>query len=175
MVTESLILVDKDDNPLGAMEKLEIHRKGLLHRAFSVFIFRSSGELLLQRRSEGKYHSAGFWSNTCDGHPLYQESTEAAASRRLKEEMGIECHLEKVCVFVYRVELGNGLVEHEVDHVFVGYSDVNPVPDLSELSAFKWMKVDLLYEEMRKNPDGFTYWFAPALKRLIARHPNLLR
>ncbi|HEX7957304.1 MAG TPA: isopentenyl-diphosphate Delta-isomerase, partial [Pyrinomonadaceae bacterium] len=120
MASEQLILVDADDRELGAGEKLEVHRAGALHRAFSVFVFDGRGRLLMQRRAAGKYHSGGLWSNTACGHPRPGEATRAAARRRLREEMGLDCELSAAFEFVYRAELGDSLVEHEYDHVFVG-------------------------------------------------------
>ena len=117
---EQVILVDQQDREIGVAEKLEAHRKGKLHRAFSVFLFNAKDEMLLQQRAAEKYHSGGLWTNTCCSHPRPGEPTEAAARRRLREEMGISCNLNKAFDFIYRAEFDNGLIEHELDHVFIG-------------------------------------------------------
>ena len=126
MSEEKVILVDKNDNQVGLMPKLEAHEKGLLHRAFSIFIFNSRYELLLQKRASSKYHSGGLWTNTCCSHPREGEDTLDAANRRLDEEMGIKTSLRKVYDFIYKAELDNQLTEHEFDHVFYGVCDSDP-------------------------------------------------
>jgi isopentenyl-diphosphate delta-isomerase len=128
--SEHVVLVDAFDNDIGTMGKMEAHQVGALHRAFSVFVFNSSGELLLQRRAIDKYHSGNLWTNTCCSHPRAGEPTLDAAHRRLREEMGMACDLTDMFSFTYRTEFDDGLIEHEIDHVFVGYSDEapNPVP-----------------------------------------------
>src|SRR5437868_2002286 len=118
--SQEVILVNKRDEPTGSMEKLAAHQQGLLHRAFSIFIFNDNGELLLQQRAIDKYHSGGLWTNTCCSHPQPGEETIVAAQRRLKEEMGFTTSIKKVFDFVYKAEFGNGLIEHEFDHVFAG-------------------------------------------------------
>ncbi|MBN1820393.1 MAG: isopentenyl-diphosphate Delta-isomerase, partial [Prolixibacteraceae bacterium] len=118
MAETKVICVDENDNPIGEMEKMEAHEKAVLHRAFSVFIFNSKKELLLQQRSAGKYHSALLWTNTCCSHPVPGELTENAAKRRLKEEMGMNAELKFLFKFQYKAPFDNGLTEHEIDHVF---------------------------------------------------------
>ena len=127
MIEEQVILVDKDDKQVGLMSKLEAHEKGVLHRAFSIFIFNSKYELLLQKRASSKYHSGGLWTNTCCSHPREGEDTLDAANRRLNEEMGIKTSLRKVYDFIYKAELDNQLTEHEFDHVFYGVFDNDPI------------------------------------------------
>ena len=129
---DQLILVNEKDEMVGAGEKLKIHRHGLLHRAFSIFIFNSHGELLLQRRAPGKYHSPGLWSNTCCGHPHLGEQVLAAAQIRLKFEMGLGCQLDAFGSFIYRADVGDGLVEHEFDHLLIGYSELDPTLNIEE-------------------------------------------
>jgi isopentenyl-diphosphate delta-isomerase len=166
---EHVILVDKRDAELGVAEKLEAHRAGLLHRAVSVFVYASDGRLLLQQRSPGKYHSAGLWSNTCCSHPRPGEATAAAARRRLREEMGIECGLHPAFGFVYRAQLSNGLVEHEYDHVFLGHYSGDPVADPHEVERWRWSTPQEVDAELRTHPERFSAWFRLVFDRI---HPD---
>lgn len=165
---EQVILVNEHDAVLGFADKLEAHEKGLLHRAISLLHFNSAGELLLQKRADGKYHSAGLWTNTCCSHPRVDENTKDAVVRRAKEEMGILVNPTHAFTFTYKTEFGNGLTEHEVDHVFISTSDVVPQADPSEVSEWKYVSVDKLRVDIQNNPDGYTYWF-----RLILNNPQL--
>ena len=158
-IQERVILVDQNDNPIGDMEKMEAHEKGLLHRAISVFIINSKGEILLQRRAMHKYHSGGLWTNTCCTHPRVGESNTDAAHRRLQEEMGMKAALQKAFYFTYKADLDHGLVEHEFDHVFIGFSDESPVPNPEEVSEFKWMTVADIENSIRQMPENWTEWF----------------
>lgn len=164
---EEVILVNERDEPVGLMEKMEAHKKGVLHRAFSVFIFNSKNELLLQQRALTKYHSAGLWTNTCCSHPRSSEETLAAAQRRLKEEMGIEVPLSYKTQFIYKSEFDNGLTEHELDHVFVGYSEANPVINSEEVHSFRWRNIEELKQEISSSPEQFTSWFRIALEKIF--------
>jgi len=155
---EKVILVDVNDNPIGEEEKLEAHKKGLLHRCFSIFIFNSVGKLLLQRRAKEKYHSGGLWTNTCCSHPSPGENTLDAAHRRLQEEMGIDTELREVHTFVYKAKLDNDLTEYEYDHVFTGICDNEPIPNPDEISDWKWVDKKWLTEDIKNNPDVYTYW-----------------
>lgn len=166
MQVEYVILVNDKDQPLGAMEKMEAHEKGVLHRAFSVFVFNSEGQILLQKRAEEKYHSPGLWTNTCCSHPRTGEKTDAAAHRRMVEEMGFNCELEEAFSFVYKSAVGNGLTEHEYDHVFVGTSDQVPKPNPEEVSDWKYADVDWVVQDMEENPDHYTVWFVIAMAEL---------
>jgi isopentenyl-diphosphate delta-isomerase len=168
---ERVILVGPDDEEIGTAAKLAAHASGALHRAFSVFVMNRRGEILLQRRAEGKYHSAGRWSNTCCGHPRPGEETAAAAARRLGEEMGFGCDLRRLFSFTYRVEMEDGLWEHEVDHVFLGRHDADPRPDPEEVGEWRWVSPRALRAEMDRAPDRFTPWLAPALSGLLQRLP----
>jgi len=159
MQTNYVILVDEQDHPLGVMEKMEAHEKGLLHRAFSVLVFNQAGELLLQRRAFGKYHSEGLWTNTCCSHPYPDEDIITAGKRRLKEEMGFECEIHEVFSFIYKAKLDKGLTEYELDHVLIGFSDETPHLNLEEASAFKWLSIPKIKEEMQLFPEQFTAWF----------------
>jgi len=158
-VKEEVILVNERDEPLGLMEKMEAHEKGVLHRAFSVFVFNDKNQLLLQQRALGKYHSGGLWTNTCCSHPRSGETVEQAAHRRLKEEMGFDCELTKLTDFIYRAQLDKGLVEHEFDHVFVGKWEGEPNLNADEVASFRWMDVDAVERDMAANPDQYTAWF----------------
>lgn len=161
---ERVILVDEHDRELGVSEKLAAHTAGRLHRAFSIFIFNSEGRLLLQRRAKAKYHSGGLWSNTCCGHPRPDESTRAAARRRLREEMNFDCELSAAFEFIYRAELANELVEHEYDHVFVGEFDGAFIPEASEVEDWKWTTPCELRRDVRERPEEYTYWLSVALE-----------
>ncbi len=156
---EQVVLVNERDEELGLMEKMEAHEKALLHRAFSVFVFNQSGELLLQQRAIDKYHSGGLWTNTCCSHPRPNESVSDAASRRLREEMGFEVPLEKVFDFIYQAIFDNGLAEHEFDHVFVGYYDgpiqVNP----AEVNDYVYRSMDNIQQSLELHDGLFTAWF----------------
>ena len=156
---EEVILVDESDNAIGTMEKMEAHRQGKLHRAFSVLLFNSQGELLLQKRAKSKYHSAGLWTNTCCSHPAPGEKIEDAATRRLKEEMGIEMKPSFSYKFVYKAELDKGLTEHELDHVFTGTFNGKPSVNKAEVEDWKFVNMEWLKEDMKKNPDSYTTWF----------------
>lgn len=161
-----LILVDKSDNIVGAMDKLSVHEKGLLHRAFSIFIFNSRGELLLQQRADNKYHSGGLWSNTCCSHPEYGEGNADAVKRRLEEEMGMNCSTRFAFSFIYKVQFDNGLTEYEFDHVYLGSSDVVPTPNPQEVKAWQYMSLPTLKDEIAKNPQLYTEWLKICLPML---------
>ena len=164
MSIEKVILVDENDNQVGVMPKLEAHQKGLLHRAFSVFIFNSKYELLLQKRASSKYHSGGLWTNTCCSHPREGEEILDAANRRLIEEMGIETSLRKVHDFIYKAELDNDLTEHEFDHVLYGIYNEDPIINKDEADDFKWIDMDSLNEDIKTNGDNYTIWFKIAFE-----------
>ena len=166
---EQVILVDPDDRPLGTCEKLEAHRRGLLHRAVSAFVFDSSGRQMLQRRAGDKYHSANLWSNACCSHPRPDEAAAAAITRRVWEEMGITPALEPRFVFTYRAELEHGLVEHELDHIFTGRFDGAPTPNPVEVSEWRWVTANALAAEVAFAPENFTAWFRLLLP-MVHRH-----
>jgi len=154
-----VILVDEDDQPLGVMEKMEAHRQGKLHRAFSIFVLNNEGEMLLQRRSLTKYHSPGLWTNACCSHPGPGELTLFAASRRLKEEMGFSCSLTEIFTFTYETRFDNGLTEHEYDHVFLGIYDGKIDPDPAEVEEFKWFTHEQISTQLSSVEAGFSSWF----------------
>jgi len=167
MPKEQVILVDENDIAIGSMEKLEAHQKGILHRAFSVFIFNNKNELLLQRRALTKYHSAGLWTNTCCSHPQPNEDTLAAANRRLKEEMGMQTALTHKTSFIYKTNFDNGLTEHEFDHVFIGNTDTNPIINSEEVDSFKWISLEELKADIKSNPKLYTSWFKIAMEKVF--------
>ena len=156
---QEVILVTERDEPVGTMKKMEAHRKGLLHRAFSVFIFNNKGEMLLQQRASGKYHSGGLWTNACCSHPAPGEETLPAAKRRLKEEMGFTVALEKIFDFVYKSEFDNELTEHEFDHVFAGIYEGVIKPDESEVQDYCYKGLDDIKKSMASHPQKYTAWF----------------
>jgi isopentenyl-diphosphate delta-isomerase len=168
MVMEKIILVDREDRAIGTGEKLEVHKSGKLHRAFSIFVFNPKGELLLQRRAKGKYHSGGLWTNTCCSHPRAGEKLGEAVHRRLKQEMGFDCPLKEAFSFIYKVKFENGLYEHELDHVFLGRFDGKPVPNPEEADGWKWISLKELKEDIQKNPGNYTYWLRTSLDRVIS-------
>ena len=165
---DAVILVDELDHETGIAEKLEAHRKGLLHRAFSVLLFNSKGELLLQQRAAGKYHSGNLWTNTCCSHPRKGEPVKLAAQRKLKQEMGIEANLEFSHKFIYKAALDHGLTEHEYDYVFFGVSDHVPVINPEEAQAWRFETLDQVREEIENRPELFTSWF-----RIIMQQPEI--
>lgn len=167
MLKEEVILVNQNDEAIGTMGKLEAHQKGLLHRAFSIFIFNDIKQLLLQRRALTKYHSAGLWTNTCCSHPRPLETTLDAANRRLFEEMGMKTKLIHNISFIYKTEFDNGLTEHEFDHVYFGTSNANPLINIDEVDSFKWIDIDNLKNEIQLDPNQFTSWFKIAVKKLF--------
>jgi isopentenyl-diphosphate delta-isomerase len=170
-----LILVDENDNETGSMSKLAAHQSGVLHRAFSVFIFNQKGEMLLQQRADAKYHSGGLWSNTCCSHPLKGESVNGAISRRLKEEMGIKCITQFQFSFIYKVALDNGLTEHELDHVYFGESDDVPVPDPKEVKDWKYVYPEKLKERMISHPNEYSVWLKicfPRVESILSQKSN---
>lgn len=166
MITDSVVLVNEFDEEVGTMEKMEAHRQALLHRAFSVFIFNSRGEMLLQRRALTKYHSGGLWTNACCSHPRPGEAVEAAATRRLQEELGFVTPLEAAFSFTYKAPFDNGLTEYEFDHVLTGLYDgiIEPVPE--EVCEVCHMPMDDIRADLLAHPGKYTEWFRIAFPRL---------
>lgn len=156
---ELVILVNENDEKVGLMEKIEAHEKALLHRAFSVFIINNKDEILLQQRALSKYHSPGLWTNTCCSHQRDGESNIEAGKRRLIEEMGMTAELKELFHFIYIAPFDNGLTEHELDHVMVGYSNENPQINPDEVQNFKWMTANQIKEDILNQPDLYTAWF----------------
>ena len=162
---EEIILVNDSDNEIGFSEKLKAHKENKLHRAFSVFVFNSENELLLQKRHSEKYHSGGLWTNTCCSHPRKNEYVFDAAKRRLFEEMGVKCDLKEVGKFHYQVKLEDSLWENEIDHVFIGKYDGRIDVHDKEVEDHKCISLDDLYKDIRENPNKYTYWFKKALEK----------
>lgn len=159
-MNEFVVLVTPEDQEIGEMEKLQAHKMGLLHRAFSVFVFNEDGEILLQQRALSKYHSPGQWTNSCCSHPRKDEAYNQAAMRRMKEELGLEIELKPAFSFIYYADVGKGLYEHELDHVFTGKwsgEEINFNP--KEVMAIRWIHPKNLDKEIRENPENFTPWF----------------
>jgi isopentenyl-diphosphate delta-isomerase len=167
MTKEYVILVDENDNDIGVMEKLQAHQEGLLHRAFSIFIFNDKNELLLQQRALSKYHSAGLWTNTCCSHPRPNETIKDAANRRLFEEMGMSCDLKIKTNFIYKTPFENGLTEHELDYVLIGSTNQNPIINKEEVASYKWLSVSDIKKDIVSNPNHYTSWFKIALDKVF--------
>ena len=169
-----VIQVDINDKFEGVVEKIEAHKKGILHRAVSVLIFNSNGEMLLQQRAFNKYHSGGKWSNTSCTHPNPGESTKEASLRRLEEEMGITANLSHLYSFVYKVKLDNQMIEHEFDHVYVGVTDKKPTLNPDEACSYKYVSIQKIQEDIESNPHQFSAWFKLIFNQLITLLPELL-
>jgi isopentenyl-diphosphate delta-isomerase len=166
IMEEQVILVNGQDEETGVAEKMEAHQQGWLHRAFSVFIFNSRGEMLLQQRALDKYHSGGLWTNTCCSHPRPGESTQVAAERRLKEEMGFQVSLEKVFDFVYKADFDNGLTEHEFDHVFAAEYEGPVNFNKEEVMGYSYRSMQQIAQSMETDPAQYTAWFRLAFPRV---------
>ncbi len=163
---EFVVLVDANDNDIGTMEKMEAHEKAVLHRAFSIFIFNTKGEMLIHQRAFSKYHTPGLWTNACCSHPRLGETLQQATSRRLREEMGMEADIQKIFDFVYKADVGQGLIEHEFDHVFVGTTDVLPNINREEVETYSYIKMDDLRNDINMHPEKYTVWFKIAFDRV---------
>lgn len=159
MTEEKVILVNEKDEQIGLMPKLEAHEKAVLHRAFSIFILNDKNQVMLQQRAAGKYHSPLLWTNTCCSHQREGETNIQAGNRRLMEEMGFTTELKELFHFIYKAPFDNGLTEHELDHVMIGYYNENPKINTEEAEDWKWMDIDAIKEDMAKNPAMYTAWF----------------
>ncbi|WP_276362054.1 isopentenyl-diphosphate Delta-isomerase [Daejeonella sp. H1SJ63] len=169
---EPMILVNEKDEEIGIQDKLSVHQSGLLHRAFSVFIFNTEGKLILQQRADTKYHSPGLWTNTCCSHPRPEELTLDACKRRLKEEMGMVVEPEFSFSFIYKYQFTNGLTEHEFDHVFIGISNDQPVLNKDEVKSWRYIGLNELESEILIHPENYTPWLKiclPKLKKQITK------
>lgn len=160
MEEEKVILVNSNDEPIGLMPKMEAHEKAVLHRAFSVFVVNDKNELMLQQRAIEKYHSPGLWTNTCCSHQRDGEGNIEAGLRRLDEEMGFTTPLEYLFNFIYKAPFDNGLTEHELDHVMLGWYEGDPVINPEEVASWKWMNIEEINSDLKNNPDSYTVWFA---------------
>ena len=159
MIEENVILVNEKDEPIGLMPKMEAHEKAVLHRAFSVFVLNSKNEIMLQQRAHHKYHSPLLWTNTCCSHQREGETNIEAGSRRLFEEMGFSTPIKELFHFIYKAPFDNGLTEHELDHVMIGYYNDNPSINHEEVEDWKWMPIEAVKSDIQNNPDLYTIWF----------------
>ncbi|MFT5963672.1 MAG: isopentenyl-diphosphate delta-isomerase [Flavobacterium sp.] len=159
MIEENVILVNKEDEQIGLMPKMEAHEKALLHRAFSVFVLNSKNQIMLQQRAHHKYHSPLLWTNTCCSHQREGETNIKAGSRRLFEEMGFKTDLKELFHFIYKAPFDNGLTEHELDHVMIGYYDEKPEINPEEAEAWKWMDIEAVKSDLILHAEIYTVWF----------------
>ena len=159
MIEENVILVNEKDEPIGLMPKMEAHEKAVLHRAFSVFVLNSKNEIMLQQRAHHKYHSPLLWTNTCCSHQREEETNIQAGSRRLFEEMGFKTDLKELFHFIYKAPFDNGLTEHELDHVMIGYYNDAPNINPEEVEDWKWMPIEAVKTDIQNHPDLYTIWF----------------
>ncbi len=157
-MVDDIILVDERNQQIGTGKKMPVHEEGKLHRAFSIFIFNSKGELMLQRRAKHKYHCGGLWTNTCCSHPRPDKNIKEEAEKRLQEEMGFSCDLKEIFSFDYQICFENGLIENEFDHVFVGKYEEEPILNKEEADDWRWISGKNLQKELKNNPEVFTYW-----------------
>lgn len=169
MERNKVVLVNPQDEALGEMDKMEAHVTGLLHRAFSIFIFNYKGEMLTHQRAYNKYHGGGLWTNACCSHPQWDEDVKEAALERLQYEMGLECTINKAFPLLYKTRVENNLIEHEYDHIFIGYTDARPLPHPNEVQHYQWISPDILQQKMNEQPDNFTYWFRMAMPNVLTR------
>lgn len=174
MDRNNVVLVDENDNAIREMDKLLAHEQGQLHRAFSVFIFNDKGALLLQQRADHKYHGAGLWTNTCCSHPQWGEDVGSSAMERLNYEMGLECSLKLIYSFIYNEKVENNLTEHELDYVFIGYSNQDPILNKDEVQDYKWMNIDVILSDIENNPAHYTVWFKQAFPELLSKVNKLV-
>jgi isopentenyl-diphosphate delta-isomerase len=159
MEEENVILVNENDEQIGLMPKLEAHEKAVLHRAFSVFVINSRNEIMLQQRAHQKYHSPSLWTNTCCSHQRDGETNIQAGTRRLFEEMGFETYLQELFHFIYKAPFDNGLTEHELDHVMMGYYNGEPFINIEEVENWKWMSIEDVQTDIQLHPEIYTVWF----------------
>lgn len=172
-MNQTLILVDENNNITGYDEKLKVHQEGHLHRAFSLFVVNKAGQLMLQRRAHGKYHSGGLWANTCCSHPLKGEDPEKTIHDRLMKEMGFDCELNPMFKFIYRVEFDNGLTEYELDQVYIGIHESAPSPNPEEVCEWKWMDIEALKDDIAASPDEYVYWLKAAFHEFYINYHEL--
>ena len=173
MNRNKVVLVDRKDRAKGEMDKLEAHLKGELHRAFSIFLFNSDGEMLIHQRAYNKYHGGGLWTNACCSHPQWSEDIKQSAIQRLHYEMGLDCNIDKSFSFIYYSHVENGLIEHEYDHVFIGHTNKIPDPHPYEVQNYKWVCPILLKNEVIQQSDHFTYWFRSSLAKVLEQMAHI--
>jgi len=163
---DRVVVVDVNDNVISLCPKTEAHKKGILHRAVSVFLINSNGEWLIQRRAKVKYHSAELWSNTCCTHPLPWESYHSAAMRALQKEMGMTCEIKYLFDFIYKADLEGDMKEYELDHVFFGICNEQPIVNVNEVSEYKYIRPEILKISIEQHPDIYTEWFKLVFERV---------
>lgn len=168
---QHIALVDNEDNVIGYEEKYLVHCKGLLHRAFSIIVFNSNGEMLLQRRALNKYHSPGLWTNTCCSHLPEGNNMKSYIHERLQDEMGFDCELKFVLTFHYQVDFGDGMIENEIDHIYIGFFDGNPNPNPLEVCEWMWVKEADVLTDIKSKPEKYTYWF----KNILENHFEVIK
>ncbi len=169
MDRNKVLVVNEKDEPLFEMDKMEAHEKGVLHRAFSIFIFNSKNEILIHQRAGDKYHGAYLWTNACCSHPQLNEDVKNSAIQRLQFEMGLQCSIHFLFSFIYKTVVENNLIEHEYDYVFIGYSDKDPEPNPTEVKAYKWLSINDLKIDIVNQPQLYTYWFKMALPKVLEK------
>jgi isopentenyl-diphosphate delta-isomerase len=162
-----IALVNENDEVTGYSNKMDVHRSGQLHRAFSIFIFNDDYKILLQRRALSKYHSGGLWTNACCSHLVFGDNFDSAVHCKLNQEMGFDCNLEHIFTFNYKTQLGNGLIENELDHVFLGHFNGSPNPNPAEVSEWKWADLIEVNTDLINNKDNYTYWFNIAFQKVL--------
>jgi isopentenyl-diphosphate delta-isomerase len=170
---KNIILVNTENNIVGYGEKMQVHRDGLLHRAFSIFVVNQKGELMLQKRAVEKYHSGGLWANTCCSHPLKDENFDETIHIRLMHEMGFDCELEAFFKFIYRAELDNDMIEYELDQVFIGDFEGEPNPNPEEVEDWQWIDIEFLKQDLEQNPAIYVYWLKAAFPEFYANYKKL--
>ena len=173
LATDHIVIVDENDLEIGVGEKLLVHLHGIQHRAFSVFVINAKGQLLLQRRAMDKYHSAGLWTNTCCSHALPNTDIETVVHERIQAEMGFDCPIQWLFKFSYKVGFENGLIENEIDHVYLGFYDGNPLPEPSEVCEWKWLSFAEIVNEIEQKPEDFTYWFRHVFQTFVSEYNKL--
>lgn len=166
---KEVIIVDENDQEIGKEEKMKAHQTGNLHRAFSIFVLNSNNELLIQKRAAIKYHSGNLWTNTCCSHPSPGDNIEESIHVRLQEEMGFDCELKFLFKFIYKAEFSNGLIEHELDYVYLGKYNSDPDPNPTEVGDWKWVNLEVLREEIYQNPEKYTYWLIYIFEKVYER------
>ncbi len=170
LINQHIVIVNNDDCEIGVGDKMLVHLHGILHRAFSVFVINSNGQLMLQQRAFGKYHSAGLWTNTCCSHALPNMDFEEVIHQRLFEEMGFDCNIQWLFKFQYQVRFDNGLSENEIDHIYVGFYDGEPQPLADEVCNWAWVDLKHLSEDIVKQPHKYTYWFRIVFEQFVSEY-----
>lgn len=165
--------MNKSDEDIGVGDKMHVHKHGILHRAFSVFVLNKNNQLLLQQRAFSKYHSPGLWTNTCCSHAFPNYTLEEGIHLRLNFEMGFDCQVQKLFIFHYQVSFDNGLTENEIDHVYIGRFEGEPIPNPDEVASWRWIDLEKLTQDIETNPQDYTFWFRVALNKFVFTYQEL--